>query len=314
MSKIPVGRTIAFAYQFTFGHIGTIIGLIWLPLLIFCVGDFFVMNYYVQGMEAYATGADPMGFGTPFLALMGFMLASLFFVAVIGVAITQQAMGLRTGGAVVHFGLGAAEFNLFLSFLSILLVVGAVYIAIFLGAILFGIVVGLVAKTAVASLGQSAAVAGGVAVGVLVAALALCAVLYVVARLTFLVAPVTVAGGKIDLIRAWMLTKGNFWRIFLIGAGVLLPITLVLFGAEVAILGPAYFIPKFPPPTDTAGQMQQMAAQMRAMSDNLPLLLGLGFLLAPFSYGLIFSAPAFAYRSLVSKPPQVPDANPLHPA
>ncbi|MEJ0044147.1 MAG: hypothetical protein WDM81_18895 [Rhizomicrobium sp.] len=40
MNKIPVGETIRFAYAFTFGEIGTVIGLVWIPLVINAVGAF----------------------------------------------------------------------------------------------------------------------------------------------------------------------------------------------------------------------------------------------------------------------------------
>src|SRR6185437_697887 len=43
MNKIPVGQTIRFAYAFTFGEIGTVIGLTWIPTLINAVATFFVL-------------------------------------------------------------------------------------------------------------------------------------------------------------------------------------------------------------------------------------------------------------------------------
>jgi len=46
MNKIPVGETIRFAYAFTFGEIGTIIGLIWIPTLINAVATFFALRAY----------------------------------------------------------------------------------------------------------------------------------------------------------------------------------------------------------------------------------------------------------------------------
>ena len=58
-----------------------------------------------------------------------------------------------------------------------------------------------------------------------------------------------------------------------------------------------------------------MALVMHDMLPHLPLLIGLGLLLAPFYYGLVFAAPAFAYRSLVSgTPSSPPDMGPLRPA
>ena len=50
MKKIPVLDSIRYAYAFTFGHLGTIIGLIWVPMVILAVAGYFVMSYYYGGV------------------------------------------------------------------------------------------------------------------------------------------------------------------------------------------------------------------------------------------------------------------------
>src|SRR5256885_4893359 len=50
MTKLPVGSTIRHAYSFTFGELGTIIGLCWLPLVLIAILQFL----------PYAFGGDPM--------------------------------------------------------------------------------------------------------------------------------------------------------------------------------------------------------------------------------------------------------------
>jgi hypothetical protein len=61
--------------------------------------------------------------------------------------------------------------------------------------------------------------------------------------------------------------------------------------------------------------MKELAQQTRVASDHLPWLLGLGLLLGPFTYGLIFSAPAYAYRAIAGgQGPATPDMGPLSPA
>ena len=49
MNKINVWNAIRFAYAFTFGDIGTIIGLIWLPTLLIAVLQFLP---YALGTQA----------------------------------------------------------------------------------------------------------------------------------------------------------------------------------------------------------------------------------------------------------------------
>ena len=60
MNKLPVGRTIADAYRFTFAHLGAIIGLIWLPLVLATL-----LNFLPEiGGSMGDAGAGPMGAGT----------------------------------------------------------------------------------------------------------------------------------------------------------------------------------------------------------------------------------------------------------
>ena len=49
--------------------------------------------------------------------------------------------------------------------------------------------------------------------------------------------------------------------------------------------------------------MRHSAEQMRQMAAHLPLMMGIGFLLAPFTYGMTFAPAAFAYRALTGKAP-----------
>jgi hypothetical protein len=85
--------------------------------------------------------------------------------------------------------------------------------------------------------------------------------------------------------------------------------------AEALVLGPEAFGPSKAAPADAASQLRQMAEQLHQLLPHLPVLTGLGLLLAPFSYALIFAGPAFAYRSLVSGAPLAPpDMGPLRPA
>ena len=56
MTKIPVLDTIRAAYQFTFTHLGAIIGLIWLPMILATVIGFFVLQRFFAAMaDAFAS-------------------------------------------------------------------------------------------------------------------------------------------------------------------------------------------------------------------------------------------------------------------
>jgi hypothetical protein len=144
-----------------------------------------------------------------------------------------------------------------------------------------------------------APVAGIVALAGLVGGLAM---IYFFVRLGFLLVPSAVMEGGFGLERSWQLTKGSFWRIFLIGLATLIPIMLVTAVVDISIMGADFLNPHLELMKDHAAQAKLQAEQMRVMAAHLPLLMGAGFLLAPFTYGLTFAAPAFAYRFLTAKP------------
>jgi hypothetical protein len=291
MNKIPVAETIRFAYAFTLGEIGTIIGLIWIPTLINAVATFFALRaYYAALADSFESGMPPVGasLGLPFL--LAFL--AMLLVAMISVAITQQAMGLRQGPAFAHVALGSTELRAFGGFFGL-------YLLFVLFVVVFAIIVSAAAVASAAAIQTNpklAPLAGAVvAAAVLIGAFALT---YMVVRLSFLLVPCVVDGGEFGLTRSWQLTKGNFWRIVLIALATLLPIVVVFALVELVILGPGFFIPDLKHAGDTAATLRNMVSQMHAMQNNMPLLMGLSFVISPLLYGLMFSASAFAYRSL----------------
>jgi hypothetical protein len=318
MNKIPVGKTIVSAYGFTFGHVGAVIGLIWLPLLVYYVGYFFIVNY----AQAMAVAGDPSSPGRAALVMIALVFVSIFFNAIVGVAVTRQVMTPKQGNIIVNFGIGQAEFNFFLALLAVFAVMIAVYIAVVIVAAVVGGITGKLLAAAGSAIGKS----GGWLLPATIAAIAvLCAaaLAYVGLRLVFLVAPVTIAEGKVDLIRSWQLARGNFWRVVAIVLVTLGPVIVVSQIAFTAIVGPGYvaamysvFVGLFQAAVGGVAPPAQLFQSLPDISSKTPLLLGLGFLLAPLSYGLMFSAPAFAYRALVGTPlhSQPPDMGPLKAA
>jgi hypothetical protein len=130
-----------------------------------------------------------------------------------------------------------------------------------------------------------------------------------VVRLSFLIAPVAVADGRISLIRAWLLTKGNFWRIFAVLLSVFIPLLIVEFGYLYAMYGGNLIPPLGTPVTpDAVAQWQQHQQQaMLAATErtqhywyiSYPLWLLFGLIL----YGLFAGISAFAYRALIPEQP-----------
>lgn len=286
MNKIPVTRTIAHAYSFTFGHLGTIIGLIWIPMVAATALGYFVMREYFESFSAALTQNNPAIAGQAALMLFFYVFVMLLLYAMIYVSVTKQALGIRTGAAMAHVELGPAVWRMFGAMLGAFAIVLLLYTLI--------AAVGLGGLAAVS--GGNPTMAGGVALGLgLLIIVGVGALIYIAVRLVFFLAPVVVAEDRVGLGRAWELTSGNFWRIFLIWLATLAPLFLIMLVVETFILGPAAMTSGVSGAIPTPAEQAQ---QMRLMSEHLPALSGLGFLLSPFLTGLTVGAAAFAYREV----------------
>jgi hypothetical protein len=273
VKPLPVIATIREAYQFTFANLGAIIGLIWLPMVLYTVGEFFVtQNFGARVQEAIAAG-NPNAAGPAVLAVFLFALVGLALNAMMFTAVTQLALGQRQGGAMFHFSFGALEWRVFRNLFGV---------ALFLlpGYLLFILTNGH-AATANPSSPQGAAA--------LIAAVALvCGLIYFVVRLTALLLPVTLSEEKSAFIRCWALTAGNFWRLLGVFLGVMVPLYLFVVFAMAAIIGSG-LTPGTMPTADQVSELRDA---------NLPLISGLSFLVAPFMIGFMVSASAFSWRAL----------------
>lgn len=286
MNKIPVMQTIADAYKFTFVGLGKVIGLIWLPVVILTIGRYFVMT------DAVAGAANPTDIniqGPIVLRGLAFDLVAAVLMAVVAVAITREILKPMDRPAFLRFSLGATEFR-----------VAGGYIGLALLFVVFVVMLVLVEVV----VGAAGAAAGGAAAKPMLAGLlgvvtlaGLCALIYIFVRLSFLLVPGATMDGGFGLERSWVLTKGNFWRIFAIGLATILPISIVMFVIFAVIAGPD-MLPYLHPVKGQAAQAKQMADLMGVLVKHQPMLLGVSFLLAPFTYGLTMSPPAFAYRAL----------------
>jgi len=272
MNKIDVAQTIRAAYGFTFHHLGSVIGLIWLPNVVLTVLTFFVQEHYYPLLTDAMAAQDPASAGPAMLAVMFSALASLLLYAMMVVPVTQLALGTRQGGALVHIAFGAAEWRLFLSILALGLML---VIFLFLDLILAAFVLQMPAPQPVAL----AAWAG------LIAAIVFCLL-----RFGFLLPSAAVTAQSNVLARSWAASAGNFWRILVVALAVLGPLTLLSLAAEIALLGPAAMMPQ--------ATASAAAAQMAAVRAKTPLLMGLGFLVSPFLLGLWLGAGAAAWKSL----------------
>ena len=292
MNTIPVGKTIAFAYQFTLENLGAIIGLIWLPTVAITVGGFFADTTYSAAVNAALQEGPSEAAGQAVISLLAWYLLSLMLSAMATTAVTRQALGLRKGPAFISFSLGLPEFRVF-------------------GAIVLLIVVLLLITQPFRYMVSALAAAGGPGAAAFQGLASLLAlgslgfIFFVMVRLSFLMCPATIAENAVGLARSWVLTRGNFWRIVGVGSCTLGPIFLIFGVGEYVILGPEFFFMGMNTTLTAAEQTKTAVEQQHIMIQHLPMLLGLSLLIAPFYFGLMLAPAAYAYRALTEAKPAV---------
>lgn len=301
MRKVPVWRTIGRAYAFAFHNLATIIGLIWLPLAVLLIGGYLVISRCFDGvLTAIANGNRYAAYsGAAYFYL--YRAAALLLESVIGVSVMRQALGQRNRTVFVHFSLGLTELRLFVTFLAYWLIVQTIELVGFVLVIIAAVTLGLTARALGTIDGVSASVVAVWTVVALLIAL-LAGILFVTTRLSFLLVAVTVAEDKIDLIRAWELTRGNFWRLFVILACVSIPTWLVYLGIQFAFVGFAATgeaTSVSPLAVSFQGSLETVAARVHQVLAWLPYFYGAWFLVRPLVLGLYSGAAATAYRTLV---------------
>jgi hypothetical protein len=137
------------------------------------------------------------------------------------------------------------------------------------------------------------------------------ALIYIAVRLFYLIAPVVVAENKIDLIRAWTLTRGNFWRIFGIWLAIGIPFGLLAIVVYGLALGWEFLFPfsifsvmaQHNPDAMRSFMQHEFHDWSRNMATawqaHLLIIAPVSLLLSTLWYGLSNGAAAFAYRALV---------------
>jgi hypothetical protein len=318
VGKVPVWSTVGSALGFTFGRYPAILGVVWLPLLLLAVCEYFVLVPMFEAIPALIAQvsqhphdpADIQAFSNRIMASQRFApalnLLTYLVMAWIAVGITKEAMGLRTGFRFVYLSVGAAEFGLLVSYLVAMAVLVGVIICFAFAAVILAVLVGAMAAGGALPTGTAAA-GWAIGFGVLAGLAFLCALIYFSVRFLALIVPVSVEEKKFGLLRSWELSRGNFWRLF--GIGFI--IWLGLFVFELVIIA-AFVIPVVVTAAGTfvhgrtvdAGSMALMFKSLRPYAP----IAGLLFLaISPIIYGLAISPWAFAYRALVPEPR--PDAS-----
>jgi hypothetical protein len=300
MRKIPVRQTIAAAYRFTFGSLEKVIALIWLPMIVITVGDYFATGASLSGRAAAVDSGDASQMGPVMAGQFAFAIVELVLTCVIGVAIAREILSpMEKRHSFLRFSLGLSEMRAVGGYAGMYLL--AVVVVLFLG------VAGMLLAGVVGSGFAASGLAPGMAAigfGGLLALVLLPVLVPVFVRLGHFIIPAALSGGKYGLEQSWELTKGNVLRIIAISLAVSLPPVLVGLLATGLVLGPDVLVPHWSMLTDKGALDRLALEQLRQRAAHLPMLEGIAFILAPFLYGLYFSASAFAYKFLTAKDPE----------
>ena len=303
MDKIPVGETLARTYGFAFRDFLKIFGIVWAPLAVtIALGLMVTPGFF--GNHIDPNDRDAMARFSLQLIPLSFLIL-LPIRAMIATGVTEQALGMRSGVTFVYFSLGASIWRFIASWLLVIvamavLIVGAVIVIGIVGAI------GGVALSG--NLHDASSQTTVIIAAMAIVLLFYAAILYVVVRLTFFIPSVVVAEHKVDLARVWQLSHGNFWRIFLLGVAIFVPlmfaasiVTFATYGTSLMrfsdIMLAALHGAK---QTDIQTQIQAWTASMRAQALAVwPYTAVFQLAFGSLTYGLLYGASAFAYRAVL---------------
>ena len=285
--RISVGATVREAYAFVGAHLGGIIGVIWLPMVLITVAQFFTFNRgYNDFIDALA-GNNPAHLGPAMLMLLGYLVAKLLLTALMCVGVVQLAQGNRSATALIYIAFGPAEgrlFRAFCGFVGLLFMVAITVLVVAQMAMSMNAVPSLQVRQAAGGLMMLALLGAGVVLS---------------ARFLILAPAVAVGETMPVLRRAWTLSAANFWPLLGVLVALFLPL-LLFFAALEAGLGQTGTLPA----ADAAPEAQMVAALIHARQ-ILPLTCGLSFFFSPLLIGLFCGASVSAWRALKDEPSTV---------
>ena len=293
MNKIPVGKTVAFAYNFLFTRFGAVVGIAALPALLAAVVDYLVRSYISTEQTQSAAGVNLL------ISIAG-MGTTIFIWAVTSVGITRAALGQPLGHSSYYFPVGATELRMFGAMLRFWLGVIAL---LFLASLLSGFAFMLAGVPLDGS--SEPEPSGALFVAGIITWAAFGYAFYTIVRMGFLLSPTVVCENK-ALQRSNDLTRGNFWRIVAILLALILPIFFLLSVAG-AILIRAALGDDYRRIIENDGMEELMRRAEDAVAQNVLLWEAFNVVIFILAAGLIYGASAYAYQAATGKPP--PDTN-----
>jgi hypothetical protein len=294
MTKIPVGKTVAFAYNFLFTRFGTVAAVAGLPAVLASAVDYLVRSY-TSTDETEATA------GTNLLIWLLGTVTTIFISSVATVGITRAALGLPLGSGAYYFPVGPLELRMFTAKLRF-----------WLGVAVLLILASLVASVSFMLAGVPLDGAGTVepSAATLVAGLATWGAfgyaIVTILRMGFLLSATVVSEDKGGLQRSHDLARGNFWRMAGVVLALAAPILVLVSVASLVVLNAALG-PDYQQVLERDGMLELMRRGEEAVAQNLLLWEVFNTAIFILASGLIYGASAYAYRAVTGKP--LPDTD-----
>ena len=289
MNKIPVGKTVAFAYSFLFTRFGTVVGITALPALLAATVDYLVRSYV-------STEDTSSGTGTNLLISLAGMGTTIFIWAVTSVGITRAALGQPLAGTAYYFPVGMVELRMFGAMVRFWL---GVVVLIVLASLISGI--GLMLAGVPLDGSSEPEPSAALLVASLMTWAAFGYAIYTIVRMGFLLSPTVVCEDK-GLQRSNDLTRGNFWRIVAILLALILPI-LFLLSIVGAVILRAALGNDYRQIIEDDGMDELIRRAEEAIAQNVLLWEVFNMLIFILAAGLIYGASAYAYQAATGKPP-----------
>lgn len=276
MPRISITSALSFSLRFLFRNFVEIAVRIFLPALIGWVVLYVSLSLYLHELVRYLDNpSDRIASLILGLATGGLLLTLLLHSAIV-TSVTELAMGVPSIGW-KYFHAARREWRVYAAKLRFLVAVAVWVIAL---QFLRIVVVKLLALSYFN--------------GVILAVMAI-GVLWLVVRLWFLLAPVSVADARGHVLRrAWRLSRGNFWRI----ASIVLFVLLVGMVIEIAgetVLRLGGFLAPFP----SSGTLAGFARMYQMILPHALLAIGVAYL---FVVTVLAGAAADVYRQLTEQP------------
>ncbi|HEY1614447.1 MAG TPA: hypothetical protein VGF97_12225 [Rhizomicrobium sp.] len=288
-ARIPVGRTISDAYTFGFARFLSVLGIVWFPyacLAALAMGAFYLLAPGVPRLLLQGDFDFSMLAGLRRVGLV-LWLAGLVVSAMVAVGLQRRALGEMTGPVFIWFSLAAPVWRMVAAFFL-------AWVIIVVIAILAAIACGLIwLASGHLPYGVTVAIR---AIAILAAA---CFVIFVAVRLCFFLPPVVVSERLIGLERAWLLSRGNFWRIVGVGAAIFIPVGIA-FSLIASVLFGSFAIPHLTAAMSLKDILREIALQFRVVG---PYMLAYRFVERIVFFGLGNGANASAYLAVGGKTP-----------